>query len=69
MRIRPMAVKPAWFFTLCISISFDGQLSHAQATGCSAYAVEIVRAAVRGRKKRFAPVLGLWHHPYEPLCI
>ena len=30
---------------------------------------DIVRATARGRKKRFAPVPGLWHHPYEPLGV
>ena len=30
---------------------------------------DIVRAAARGCKKRFAPVLGLWHYPYEPWCV
>jgi len=30
---------------------------------------DIVRATARGRKKRFASVLGLWHHPYEPLDV
>ena len=30
--------------------------------------LDIVRAAARGRKKRFAPVPELWHHPYERLC-
>src|SRR5262249_32287617 len=69
MRMRPMAVKPAWCFALCISISFDGKLSHAQAMGCRAHTVGIVRAAAMGRKKRFAPILGLWHHPYEPLGV
>jgi len=47
-----------------MSISFDGQLSHAHATGYYAHAVEIVRFPARGRKKRFAPSLGMWHHPY-----
>src|SRR2546426_3914628 len=28
---------------------------------------DIVRASVKGRKKRFAPVLALWHHPCYPL--
>src|SRR4030095_8160487 len=68
VRMRPIAVKPVWFFILCMSISFDRQLSHVQATGYYAHAVEIVRTPARGRKKRFAPVLGLWHHPYEPLA-
>jgi hypothetical protein len=30
-----------------------------------AHAVGIVRATARGRKKRFAPVLALWHHPSQ----
>jgi len=30
---------------------------------------DIVRAAARGRKKRFASVLELWHYPYGPLYI
>ena len=27
---------------------------------------DIVRVTARGRKKRFASVLGVWHHPCEP---
>ena len=28
---------------------------------------DIVRASVKGRKKRFAPILALWHYPYYAL--
>src|ERR1700740_1436937 len=31
--------------------------------------LDIVRASLQGRKKRFAPVLALWHHPcYALMC-
>jgi len=40
-----------------------------KAMGCRTYAGDIVRATARGRKKRFAPVLALWHHPYYPLGV
>src|SRR5262245_13348814 len=39
VRRKPMAVKPAWFFVQCMSISFARQLSHVGATGCQAHAV------------------------------
>src|SRR5262245_11767174 len=68
VRMRPIAVKPVWFFTLCMSISFERQLSHAQAMGYYAHAVEIVRTPARGRKKRFVPIIGMWHHHYESLA-
>jgi len=52
-----------------MSISFAGQSSRLEAMGDNTYTGYIVRAPAMGCKKRFAPVLVLWHHPSYPVDI
>src|SRR6266487_5612750 len=47
-----------------MSISFVGQLSCLEAMGENTYTCYIVRTPALGCKKRFAPMLILWHHPF-----
>jgi hypothetical protein len=69
IKMRPMTVIPAWFCALCMSISSAGQLAHLEAMGGDTHTGYIVRVPAMGCKKRFAPVLALWHYPSYPLDI